>query len=330
MGRPAFGSLLVDLFARVRGIGTSWRAEILARVSRVCYVILYTADVKRLIVNADDLGLTPGVNRAIQEAHERGIVTSATLMANGVAFEDAIATCRRVPALAVGCHVDLIQLSPVLAVERVASLVEGRQFRPGLTRFAANAMRRRMSGTEITAEASAQINKLQAAGIKVSHFDTHKHTHVFPPVLKALLRAAAECGVRAVRNPFEPEAVIGFRHVFRRWGLLSRWTAVQSLRTLAANFRQEIERAGITSTDGTIGIALTGHVDQKGLCDLLQRLPQGTWELVSHPGYSGPELAGLSRLTASREEELRLLTASETLAAIERAGIELISYADLP
>ena len=284
---------------------------------------------KRLIVNADDLGLTPGVNRAIQEAHERGIVTSATLMANGPAFEDAVATSRKTPRLAVGCHVDLIQLAPVLGVEKVGSLVEGGQFRQGFTRFAANAMRRRLNAAEITAEAAAQICKLQASGIKVSHFDTHKHTHVFPPVLKALLRAAADCGVKAVRNPFEPESAMGFRHVFRRWRLLSRWTAVKSLRTLAMNFRREVEHAGIVTTDGTIGIALTGHVDQKALYDLLRRLPEGTWELVSHPGYAGLELAGLSRLTASREEELRLLTAEETRATIDRAGIELISYAHL-
>jgi predicted glycoside hydrolase/deacetylase ChbG (UPF0249 family) len=135
--------------------------------------------------------------------------------------------------------------------------------------------------------------------------------------------------VKAVRNPFEPESAVGFRHVFRRWALLSRWTAVQSLRRLALNFRDQIERAGIATTDGTIGIALTGHINQQTLCDLLQRLPRGTWELVTHPGYADPGLARLSRLTASREAELRWLTSPETREAIARAGIELISYADL-
>ena len=212
---------------------------------------------KRLIVNADDLGLTPGVNRAILEAHRRGIVTSATLMANGAAFDDAVQRAAGAPKLAIGCHVDLIQLSPVLSAEKVRTLADGGYFRAGFTRFAARAMRGRFNGAEIAAEASAQMRKLQSAGVKLSHFDTHKHTHVFPPVLKALLRAAKECGVKAVRNPFEPESVAGFRQAVRRWRMLSRWAAVQSLRTLAVDFRREVEPAGLTTTDGTVGITLT-------------------------------------------------------------------------
>jgi hopanoid biosynthesis associated protein HpnK len=285
--------------------------------------------VKRLIVNADDFGLTPGVDRAIAEAHRQGIVTSATLMANGAAFEDAIHLAAGVPTLAIGCHVDLIQLSPVLPPEKVRTLTDGGHFRAGLARFAAAALRGRIDGAEVAAEAAAQMRKLQSAGVKLSHFDTHKHTHVFPPVLKALLRAAKECGVRAVRNPFEPESAAGFRQAVRRWGMLSRWAAVQSLRTLAADFRRQVERAGLATTDGTVGVALTGHMDQNMLCDLFQHLPHGTWELVTHPGHSDPGLARLSRLTTSREGELRWLTSAETRAAIGRAGIELISYADL-
>ncbi len=284
---------------------------------------------KRLIVNADDLGLTPGVNRAIVEASQRGIVTSATVMANGTAFDDAVRSVAGAPKLAIGCHVDLIQLSPVLPPDKVASLVDGDRFRAGFTRFVSTAMRGRLHAGEVTAEAAAQMQKLQAAGLKLSHFDTHKHTHIFPPVLRALLRAAGECGIKAVRTPFEPESVVGLRHVYRRWGLLSRWTAVRSLRALAQDFRDEVRKAGVATTDGTVGIALTGHMDQQTMCDLLRRIPDGTWELVTHPGYADPGLAGLSKLTASREEELRWLTLPETREAIEQAKIELISYADL-
>ena len=291
--------------------------------------MLYTAGVKRLIVNADDLGLTPGVNLAIVEAAQRGIVTSTTLMANGEAFDDAVQVAHQAPKLAIGCHVDLIQLSPVLPPDQLPTLVDAGRFRPGFTRFASMAMRGRLKQDEITDEATAQIRKLQSAGVRVSHFDTHKHTHVFTSVLKALLRAALDCGVMAVRNPFEPESAVGFRHVFRRWGTLSRWTAVQSLRTLAVTFRREVERAGLATTDGTVGIAITGHMDQTMLCDMLERMPSGTWELVTHPGYADPGLAGLSKLTASRELELRWLTSEETRSSIEKAGIELISYADL-
>lgn len=284
---------------------------------------------KRLIVNADDFGLTPGVNRAIVEAHERGVVSSATLMANGAAFGEAVALAGAMPKLSIGCHIDLIQLKPVSDPEQVRTLVDQEHFRPGFARFAANAMRGKINAAEVALEATAQIRKLQGAGIQVSHFDTHKHTHVFPPVLKALLRSAKECGVRAVRNPFEPESAVAFRRAIAKWQVLSRWAAVQSLRTLAADFRREVERAGLVTTDGTVGIALTGHMDQRSLSEVLKQVPQGTWEFVTHPGYSGPELPALSKLTFSREEELRCLTSAETRRAVEVSGIELISYAEL-
>lgn len=291
--------------------------------------ILYTAGVKRLIVNADDLGLTPGVNRAIVEAAQRGIVTSATLMANGAAFEDAVKTVAAAPRLAIGCHIDLIQLSPVLPPTDVRTLATGTHFRPGFAGFASRAMGGRLDEAQIEAEATAQIGKLQAAGVQVTHFDSHKHTHMFAAVLKPLLRAAAGRGVRAVRNPFEPESAVNFKDVYRRWAMLSRWTAVQSLRSLAWNFRRNVEAAGLATTDGTLGIALTGHMDQTRLCQLLERVPGGTWELVTHPGYVELGLAKLSKLTASREEELRCLTSQQTRETVQRAGIELISYADL-
>ncbi len=284
---------------------------------------------KRLIVNADDLGLTTGVNRGIVEANQRGTVTSATLMANGAAFEDAVQAIARAPRLAVGCHIDLIQLAPVLPPNEVPTLATGKHFRPGFAAFASRAMRGRIAGEEIEAEATAQILQLQAAGVQVTHFDSHKHTHMFPPVLKPLLRSAVACGVKAVRNPFEGKSAVDFKDVYQRWATLSRWTAVQSLRSLARNFRRDVERAGLATTDGTIGIALTGHMNQARLSQLLERVPAGTWELVTHPGYVEPGLAKLSKLVASREEELRWLTSEETRQVIERAGIELISYADL-
>src|SRR5712672_3642287 len=160
---------------------------------------------RRLIVNADDFGLTSGVNRAIVESHTRGIVTSATLMANGRGFEDATRLAKTVPRLSVGCHVVLIDGEPVLDAAQIPSLTSsnsgGVRFRDGLKSFAARALTGRVNEREIELEATAQIRKLESAGISVSHLDTHKHTHLFPTVLRPVLRAARSCGVRAVRNP---------------------------------------------------------------------------------------------------------------------------------
>src|SRR5246127_3197377 len=164
----------------------------------------YTRSVRRLIINADDFGYTSGVNRAIVEAHTHGVVTSSTLMAKGAAFPEAVQMAKTMPQVSIGCHVMLIDGEPVLDSDKVPSLTEQRRFRDGLKTFAARALAGRIRADEVVAEASEQIRKLQSAGIPVSHVDTHKHTHLFPQILRPLLRAAKECGVRAVRNPFGP------------------------------------------------------------------------------------------------------------------------------
>ena len=154
---------------------------------------------RRLIVNADDFGFTSGVNRAIVEAHTRGVVTSSTLMANGPAFAEASLLAKGNPRLSVGCHVVLIDGDPVVDSQQLPSLTAQGHFRDGLKTFAARAIAGRMNAEEIRAEATAQIRKIQAAGISVSHVDTHKHTHLFPKILRPVLHAAAECGRCAIR-----------------------------------------------------------------------------------------------------------------------------------
>jgi hopanoid biosynthesis associated protein HpnK len=284
---------------------------------------------KRLIINADDFGLTRGVNRAIAEACQRGVVTSATLMAAGPEFDEAVALARSLPRLSVGCHVDLIQLSPISPTAQISTLVEGTKFRPGFARFARAALSNRLSAEEIAREAAAQMGKLQAAGIELTHLDTHQHTHVFPAVLRGLLQAAKQCGVRAVRNPFEPRGLVKLSEVTSRPNLLSRYCAVRALGTMAAKFRRMVEAEGMVTTDGTVGIVLTGFLNEQRLEKLIRRVPEGTWELVTHPGYSDAALRPLSRLTASRERELELLTSAKTRELLNESRIEAISYREL-
>ena len=165
---------------------------------------------RRLIINADDFGLTTGINRGIIEAHQHGIITSTTLMANAPAFGAAVAKAAALPSLAVGCHVVLLDGKPLLPVSEITSLVagasNGSNFPNGLAGFAARALAGRINPEQVEAEATAQIRKIQAAGISVSHFDSHKHTHMFPAILRPLLKAARACGISALRNPFPPLA----------------------------------------------------------------------------------------------------------------------------
>lgn len=289
---------------------------------------------RRLIVNADDFGFTAGINRAIVEAHTRGIVTASTLMANGRAFEDAVRLAATVPDLSVGCHVVLIDGEPVLGAERLPSLTEthssGPRFRDGIKSFAARALAGRLDPHQIEAETSAQIRKLQSAGINVSHLDTHKHTHLFPAVLRPLLRAARARGVHAIRNPFGPRKPLKSSTLLTRPSLWTRYAEVRILRTLAAKFRDAAKREGLVTPDGTLGIVVTGALDEKLFRAIAAAIPEGTWEFVCHPGYNDDDLkSAKTRLRQSRETELRVLTMPEARQLLLDQGIALISYREL-
>lgn len=286
---------------------------------------------RRLVLNADDFGLTPGVNRAIGEAHERGLVTSTTLMANSPAFDHAVNVAREHPRLSVGCHVMLVDGEPLLPREQVRTLLAGGvRFRQGIAGFALAAVRGLLDAQEIEAEATAQIRKLQSAGVRVTHVDTHKHTHMFPQILRPLLRAAAACGVRAVRNPFAPVRPLAWAHLLRRPRLWTRYTEVRVLRGFARAFRHAVAEAGMVTTDGSFGVVVTGALDQRLFDAIIGSLPEGTWEFVCHPGYCDDELRRVpTRLRESRACELEVLVSAAAREAISRRGVQLISYREL-
>ena len=292
-----------------------------------------TPSVRRLIVNADDFGFTSGVNQAIVEAHTQGVVTSSTLMANGAAFAGATQLAKTLPRLSVGCHVVLIDGEPVLGAEQLPSLTTitaAPRFRDGLMTFAARAIAGKINSDEIVAEAKAQIRKIQAAGITVSHLDTHKHTHLFPAILKPLLQAAATCGVRAVRNPFEPCLPLLSCQLLARPNLWARYAKVSVLGRFAGKFREAVHREGFITPDGTLGVVVTGALDESLFRAIARSIPEGTWEFVCHPGYNDEDLqACRTRLRESRETELRVLTLPTAREVLSREGIELISYYDL-
>lgn len=294
----------------------------------------------RLIVNADDFGLTSGVNRGIADAHAKGIVTSSTLMANGATFAEAIEIARATPGLAVGCHVTLVDGTPVSAPDEVPSLLnrggnangsnansQNTRFRTAFGSFALASTLGKLRADEIEAEATAQLHKLQTAGIQVSHFDTHKHVHLFPKVLAPLLRAAKACGVSAVRNPFGPVRVLHLRAQPASW---KRWTQVGILNSLSGKFRRAVSKSGLRTTDGTIGVVGTGSMTPELFQLLLKTIPSGTWEFVCHPGYLDDDLrAAGTRLLESRETELQMLTAPSMPEFLQRHDIVLSSYRDL-
>ena len=274
-------------------------------------------------MNADDFDLTRGVNRAIVELHQAGVLTSATLMAKAGATDEAIALAQANPRLGVGCHVVLVDGEPVLPPDKVPSLVDSKTgcFPHKLTTFLRRLFMGRIRAAEIEAEAAAQIASLQARGVRLTHIDTHKHSHMFPPVLRPVLRAARAAGIRAVRNPFEPEWAV---HASPRASIV-RSAEVYALRKFGPYFRRVLSEEGFSTTDGTIAVAATGVVNADTVRSLLQKLPPGAWELVTHPGYSDADLDKVrTRLRASRDIERNAL---QVIA--EFPGVDLVSFAGL-
>ncbi len=260
----------------------------------------------RLIVNADDFGFTRDVNAGIVEAHQHGILTATTLMANGEAFDHAVALSREDPTLDIGVHLVMVQGRSVLDPSREMPATV-----PDLIRAL---VRREIPVYE---EARAQVQRIVATGIRPSHIDTHKHTHLLPPVLDAVSRVAREFGIEWVRRPFDFGIDSGAKVMKRAVAL--------GMRAMAPKFARTLE--GLKTTDHFTGFQVTGRLDSGSLAATLERLPEGLTEFMCHPGRLGPELrAARTRLKESREIELSALTAPETRRVLERRGIQLTNY----
>lgn len=253
----------------------------------------------RLILNADDFGLAPGVNRSILELGDAGALTSATLMATSRHPPEA-ASSTAASRLEIGCHIVLVDGEPALPPNQIPALAPSGKFGPTLGAFVRDLFMGRIPESEIEAEAVAQMRRAQSMGIRVSHLDTHKHTHMFPRVLRPLLCAAMLCGVRAIRNPFEPDWAL--RATPRAPAL--RRAQVKLLRFQRRTFLKLVKEAGLATTDGAIGVLATGTLDADTLESLLAAMPPGTWELVCHPGHVDDALnQARTRLRESRAVE---------------------------
>jgi predicted glycoside hydrolase/deacetylase ChbG (UPF0249 family) len=261
--------------------------------------------VKRLVVNADDFGFTRDVNLGIIEAHCRGILTATTLMATGEAFEHAVTLARQHPTLDVGCHLVLVGAPPLprTVLELTRALAAGR--------------------IKVFDELIAQVRRILDAGLRPTHLDTHKHTHLLPPVLDAVARISEEYKIPWVRRPFDfPVTPAGVSWAKR--------ATSRALGVVRRRFARVLARHGCRSTDHFAGFQITGRYTASDLARLIRALPEGSTEFMCHPGFYTDELrAARTRLKESREEELRALTSPEVRAAVEESGVKLVNYREL-
>ncbi|HYT24678.1 MAG TPA: ChbG/HpnK family deacetylase [Candidatus Polarisedimenticolia bacterium] len=285
---------------------------------------------KNLIVNADDLGWTDGVNRGIVEAFHRGIVTSASLLANGAAFAAGVDVARSAPGLGVGVHLNLSDGPPVADPESVASLLNGDgEFADGPESLLLRCARRGIVLTEVENEWDAQIQKVRDAGIAPTHLDGHKHVHMLPGFFEIALRLAKRHGIGAIRVSLESSSLrAALAFGARRNGVtLKQGVQARGLKLLARDAREQAARAGISTADYFCGIAQTGTFTREGVEQLVKSLPHGTTELMCHPGYADADLQkSPTRLQASRQTELQILTDTRIRNLVASLGIRLIDY----
>ena len=270
----------------------------------------------QLIVTADDVGLHPGMNAGAIEAHERGIVTACSIVANGEAFEDAVRRLKDHPRLDVGLHLTLVEERPVEPLSRVASLVDadGKFFR-NFKRFVLRYGLGRIRVSEVERELAAQIEKALAVGLKVTHLNGHQHLHVLPAVFESTLRLAELYSIPYVRTPAEGLTV---EHVS-----MFRQTSMRMLNRFGMNARRMAREAGVFTNSRTIGIAQAGHLDRRALLSLIDRL-EGVTELVTHPGIGSAEIARMYNWGYNWDTETLALCDPAVREAIRARRIDLV------
>ena len=286
---------------------------------------------KNLIVNADDLGWTDGVNRGIVEAFRHGIVTSASLLANGAAFAGGVEAARSAPGLGVGVHLNLSDGAPVAEPRTVASLLnDAGEFSGGPQDLLLRRARRGLLLAEVEKEWDAQIQKVRHSGITPTHLDGHKHVHMLPGLFEIALKLAKRHHIGAIRVSLEASNLrtalsSGSRQhsgVIMKQGVQAR-----GLKLLARDTRKQASHAGISTADYFCGIAQTGELTRTGVAQFVKSLPDGTTELMCHPGYVDAALQKTpTRLQDSRQTELEILTDTGIRNLVASLGIRLIDY----
>jgi chitin disaccharide deacetylase len=274
---------------------------------------------KQLVVTADDFGLAPEVNEAVETAHQRGILTAASLMVAGAAAQDAIARARRLPRLRVGLHIVLVEGAPVLPAERVPDLVDAAgHFRTDMARLGLAIATRRSVRLQVRAEIEAQFEAFRTSGLALDHVNAHKHFHLHPMIAADIIAIGTRYGMRGLRVPREPTSVLSVIEP-QAARVTARVTA-----PWAALLARRARRAGLHTPDAVFGLAWSGAMTRARLVGLLQHLPEGRSEIYLHPA-TADDFAGHAP-GYRYAEELAALIAPDVIAAARY--LRLGGYAD--
>ncbi|MBE8955490.1 MAG: ChbG/HpnK family deacetylase [Quinella sp. 2Q5] len=278
---------------------------------------------KQLIVNADDFGRHELINRAVERAFNRGCLRSATLMAGGIAFDDAVKVAKKISGLGVGIHFTLACGNPVLPPKEIPTLVTAEGiFHADYVTFLKLYLRGRISLAEVRAELAAQLEKIRRAGVKLTHVDSHQHLHHVPGIVKIVLELASSAGLRAMRvadaKLFDGELKT-FGQFVGRFGLnsLAKFTAHHAHRK---NFVTPNHFAGIVAGEA---------VGENFMLKLIENLRDGTTEVMLHPGTDNKILQDFCQWDHDFEAELAAVTSPKVLRLLETKNISAVNFAAL-
>ena len=293
---------------------------------------------KQLIINGDDLGICEATNLAIAETFRHGVLTSASLMANGPAFEHAVRhVVQPNPSLGVGLHLCLTSGLCVAPPERVSLLVDEQgRFRRGFLSLCLLAVRRPARAlSQIETEFDAQFRRVKVAGVTIDHVDSHRHVHMIPPIFRVLSRVARRHGCPAVRVSHEPFVAVGRLIRSGRAGSLMRNLPKKVVLSTFARWNRRYW-AGLTMPNRAFGILDAGSMNRSSFERILACVQDGATEIIVHPGNPNPNVAATvdraDRVfleSPNRQAELQALVHLSVAAKIERNAISLVRYCDI-
>lgn len=282
---------------------------------------------KRLILTADDFGLSPAINQAVEIAHVRGVLTSASLMVTAPYRDDAVARAKQLPNLGVGLHLVLADGLPALPATQIGALVnsrgefDGHMLGPALRFFFSRSCRK-----QLEAEIRAQFEAYVATGLRLDHVDVHKHFHLHPTISGAMIRIGLEYGMRSVRVPKEPFIEKKGRRVRRAFLARIHDAALLPWVRLLQN---RLEAAAIRHNDHVFGLADTGAMTEAKVLEILEQLPDGVSEMYFHPAATSPVAASAYATHYQYEEEYRALTSAAVRQKLEDIEIRPCTYETL-
>lgn len=283
------------------------------------------AFVKQLIINADDFGLHETVNLGIIQGHKTGFITSTTIMANGAAFEPAVELGLQHKDLGIGVHLTLVSEKTVCAPAKVKSLVDKEGYLPSqYPQFLLSYLKGQIALSDIALELRAQVEKVAATGIVITHLDSHQHMHIVPGIIDVTIKIAEEFGIKAIRIPREPYFFTGGYPCPPM-----RFIARGGLTFLSQLAARKVRKAKLTTSQHFFGMLAGCNMHEKYLLNIINTLPDGISEIMMHPGSNNDIVNTIYNWDLHGQEELAAVTSDQVRHCLAANKVKLISFRDL-